>query len=417
MSPVALISLLLAGRLRVSTQEVVTPAAKAAPDAGKLLLACWFWLAAVAAAALLARFQGGAQRPIAVAAALGFSPALAGFALAPRIGARPALIWLMAVWLGAGAGLVAMSGGAQSSLLVLLGMGPLLALTFARDWVWPSVIGGALGYAAAIGVAPSFAAAELGVFAPALALAAVALAVAFAAFGRGAQTASASARSIAEVSHELRTPLTHILGFSEMIERQIYGPIGERYVEYAGLIRTSGTHLLEMVNDLLDLSRIDAGRYDLKAETFDVRTVVDDVVKQFSVAAQQKNIALAAAAPDVPLSIRADARAVRRMLINTVGNAIKFTPAGGRVVVAVKPEGGAVVLDTIDNGPGIPAAERARLGGAYERGASGDAAEGTGLGLSLVRALAALHGGALSFHDAPGGGALVRVTLPILQRS
>jgi cell cycle sensor histidine kinase DivJ len=219
---------------------------------------------------------------------------------------------------------------------------------------------------------------------------------------------------IAEVSHELRTPLTHILGFSEMIEREIFGPAGERYVEYAGLIRKSGNHLLSLVNDLLDLSRLEAGRYDLDAEDFDARSIVEEVVRLSADAAVKKTIALGMVTPEQPLQVRADARALRRMLINTLGNALKFTPEGGRVMVTARAEGGALVLETIDNGPGIPEAERATLGTAYERGSGGARAEGTGLGLALVRALAALHSGSLSFHDAPGGGALVRVTLPVL---
>src|SRR5262249_46172264 len=138
MSPVALISLLLAGPLRVSTQQVVTPAAKAAPEAGKLLLACWFWLVAVAAAALLAWTNGAAQRPIAVAAALALTPALVCFALAPRLRGREAYA-IVAVWLGAAAGLVAMSGGAASPLLVLLAAGPVLTLALFRGALWPSL--------------------------------------------------------------------------------------------------------------------------------------------------------------------------------------------------------------------------------------------------------------------------------------
>ncbi|MEZ6024257.1 MAG: ATP-binding protein [Hyphomonadaceae bacterium] len=102
------------------------------------------------------------------------------------------------------------------------------------------------------------------------------------------------------------------------------------------------------------------------------------------------------------------------MLINTVGNAIKFTPEGGRVMVTAAAAESALVLEPIDNGPGIPEAERETLGQEFERGSGGAKAEGTGLGLALVRALAGLHGGALSFHEAPGGGALVRITLPVL---
>jgi signal transduction histidine kinase len=414
MSPVALISLLLAGPLRVSTQQVVTPAAKAAPNAEKLLLVCWFWLAAVAVAALLAWATGAAQRPIAVAAALALSPALVGFALAPRLGGRQAY-GVVAVWLGVAGALVALTGGAGSPLVLLLAAGPLLALGLREGSLWPSLGLAGFAWAGAIVFAPK-APAALGIFPSVLALAGLALVIAIAGFGGRPSRARAAmaAHAIAEVSHELRTPLTHILGFSEMIERQIFGPIGERYVEYAGLIRASGAHLLEMVNDLLDLSRIDAGRYELHLEAFDLSSAIEEVVRQFAVSAANKSIALGMTTPDTPLKVRADRRAMRRILINTLGNAIKFTPEGGRVLVSAGVKSGAVELDTIDNGPGIPEAERARLGAAFERGGSGDNVEGAGLGLSLVRALAHLHGGTLSFHEATGGGALVRVTLPIL---
>jgi cell cycle sensor histidine kinase DivJ len=346
-------------------------------------------------------------------------PALTGFVCAPKLAQTNTVGLVIAVWLGAAGGLVAMSAGAFSPLVVLFAAGPALAAGLGRPWLWPSLGGAVACYLAALATAPWFASAELGLFGPAMALAATGLVALFAGLRRGpfGAVAVAASRAIAEVSHELRTPLTHILGFSEMIERQIYGPIGERYVEYAGLIRASGAHLLEMVNDLLDLSRIDAGRYELKIERFDIRDVIAEIVRQFSVAAAQKPIALGMRTPAAPLLVNADVRAVKRILINTVGNAIKFTPEGGRVIVSADEDEGALVLDTTDNGPGIPEAERARLGGAYERGAGGAAAEGTGLGLSLVRALAALHGGALSFHEAPGGGALVRVTLPIIAKA
>ena len=133
-----------------------------------------------------------------------------------------------------------------------------------------------------------------------------------------------------------------------------------------------------------------------------------------NVDAEKKQIALGMITPEAPLMVRADQRALKRMLINTAGNAIKFTPEGGRVFVTAARGDGALVLETIDNGPGIPEAEREKLGVAYERGSGGARAEGTGLGLSLVRALAGLHGGALSFHDAQEGGALVRISLPVL---
>lgn len=231
---------------------------------------------------------------------------------------------------------------------------------------------------------------------------------------RWAARGEAMSRRVAEISHELRTPLTHILGFSEMIQSEIFGPVGERNKEYAGMIRASGGHLLELVNDLLDLSKIEAGRYQLELEAFDARAIVDEVVRLSADSAARKHIAVLAHTPIAPLNVRADPRALRQILLNTVGNAIKFTPEHGRIDLRARAEAGALVLDTVDSGPGISEAERARLGHAYEQGEAGAHAQGTGLGLALVRALAGLHGGGLSFHDAPEGGALVRVTLPVL---
>ncbi|MGE3142711.1 MAG: sensor histidine kinase [Hyphomonadaceae bacterium] len=228
------------------------------------------------------------------------------------------------------------------------------------------------------------------------------------------QRTQATSDRVAEISHELRTPLTHILGFAEMMQTQVFGPLEDRYVAYATLIRNSGLHLLELINGLLDLSKIEAGRYELELASFDVRDIVRDVLAVSAGGAAPRQIALIEETPPAPLRVRADARAMRQMLLNTVGNAIKFSPDQGRVTLSARAENGRLVLDTIDTGPGIPAEERDRLGKRYERGAASEGIEGTGLGLALVRALADLHGGALSFHDAPGGGALVRLDLPVL---
>ncbi len=169
----------------------------------------------------------------------------------------------------------------------------------------------------------------------------------------GARIVSAARieRRVAELAHELRTPLTHILGFSEMIERQVFGPVQEKYVEYAGLIRTSGAHLLELSNDMLDLSRIDAGRYSLTLERFDARDVVDEIVRASEVSAKTKAIALSTSLPETTLLVCADRRALMRILLNTIGNALKFTPEGGRVEVRAFDDQGVLVIETIDNGP------------------------------------------------------------------
>ena len=314
------------------------------------------------------------------------------------------------------AGLVAGSGGATSPLAASFIVAPAWAVALGRRWAPETGAAAVLAYALAAAFSGMHRGGDLGALPEILSVAALAFAAGLMAIGQGARGVSfgAASQRIAEVSHDLRTPLTHILGFSEMIERQIFGELSARYVEYAGLIRRSGNHLLELVNDLLDLSKIEAGRYDLELEAFNVSDVVAEVVRLSNDSAERKQIAIGVVTPPEPLQVRADVRAVRRMLMNVVGNAIKFTPEGGRVMVTASAAQGALVIETIDTGPGIPVEERETLGQAYERGSGGARAEGTGLGLSLVRALAALHGGALSFHEAPGGGALVRITLPVL---
>lgn len=416
MSPLPLRTVLLGVSLSVSTQRAVTTPANAALNAVSVGLACWFWLAGATACALLAWLAGADARLTAGAAALAVSPSLAGFILMPRLGSRIADAGLIAVWIVAATGLAAGTGGAASPLAAAFAIPPALALALGRRWAPEAGAASVLGYALAAGLALMDAgAAPAGGLPEMLAVLSLAFAAGLMALGqRGSAPARAQAmsRRVAEVSHELRTPLTHILGFSEMIERQIFGEIGARYVEYAGLIRKSGAHLLNLVNDLLDLSKIEAGRYELELEEFDARAIVEEVVRMSTDAADKKSIALGMITPETPLLVTADPRAVRRMLINTVSNAIKFTPEGGRVFVSAEAREGMLVLDTSDSGPGIPEAERSRLGQDYER-IAGTKSEGAGLGLSLVRGLAALHGGDLSFHDAPEGGALVRVRLPL----
>jgi signal transduction histidine kinase len=372
-------------------------------------------MAAVAGAGLSAWLNGGERSAVAGASALALAPALAGFILVPRLGRKWVDVGFLASWLLAAIGLVTGSGGALSPLATLFAVPPALALALGRRWAPEAGAAAVLSYAAAAVLARG--APELGLapFQQVLSVVALTFAAGLMALGQaGGGRDHAMGQRIAEVSHELRTPLTHILGFSEMIERQLFGEIGARYVDYAGLIRRSGAHLLGLVNDLLDLSKIEAGRYDLVMEAFDIGAAVEDVVRLSVDAAQKKEIALGMVTPQPPLIVRADERAVKRMLINTVSNALKFTPEGGRVMVTAEARDGVLVLETSDTGPGIPEAERELLGQPYERGAGGARAEGTGLGLALVRALARLHGGALSLHDAPGGGALVRVTLPVL---
>jgi signal transduction histidine kinase len=403
----------------VSTQTAVTTPAKAAPRVVLLAWACWLWLAGVSGTAALAFFNGAEPRSLAWAAALAIAPAFTSFMLLPRLGGKWAALSLLLVWLLSTIGLIAGTGGAASPLTAMLLVAPALALAIKRPWAAELGAGAVLGFAVAALLALGEPAHALGPFPETLSVVAIALAAGLMALSRHepAPREQAMGARIAEVSHELRTPLTHILGFSEMIERQLFGEIGGRYVEYAGLIRKSGAHLLGLVNDLLDLSKIEAGRYEIVREEFDVRGVIEDVVRVSIDAAEKKQIALGMVTPEAPLLVHADARAVTRMLINTIGNAIKFTPEGGKVVVSASVVDGALRLDTLDNGPGFPEGERDKLGQAFERGSGGARAEGTGLGLALVRALCDLHGGTMSLLDAPGGGALVRVVLPVVRAS
>lgn len=379
-------------------------------------MAAWIWLGVSVVLAAIA-WKNGLQPSVAASFfAIAAFPALATFVLLPALNRSVGAAMVLSVWLASVTVLAAATGGALSPLVA--GYALVVALCSLSKPAWVAETGAAavLAYASAalIGARGGAPLDDFGGWTQMMAVAYLTFSAALIASApRGVARAQVEQR-LAEVAHELRTPLTHILGFSEMIERQVFGPAHEKYVEYAGLIRTSGTHLLDLSNDMLDMSRIEAGRYPLTGERFDARDVVTEVVTVSAASAQGKDIALVTTLPDQALQVLADRRALKRILINAVGNAIKFTPDGGRIEVRGLAQDGALVLETIDNGPGISAAEKARLGRAYERGASGLGVEGAGLGLSLVRALAALHGGRLSFDDAPGGGAVVRVTLPVL---
>jgi signal transduction histidine kinase len=386
-----------------------------------LIAALWAWMGGAVFVGFLSWAHGGEASAVAAASALALAPAFAGFILAPRLDEGWATAGLLAAWLVSAAGLIAGTGGAGSPLAASVLVAPALAHALGYGRIAEAGAGAVLAYAGGAVAAWMFGIYEpVGPFPPLMAAAAIVFAGGLlviapkpAADEAPAREAEVS-RRLAEVSHELRTPLTHILGFAEIIEKELFGAIGARNVEYAGLIRVSGGHLLHLVNDLLDLSKIDAGRYDLDLELFDVRAIIDEVLRLSADAAARKQIVLSTDPHGSPLPVRADVSAFRRMLTNTVSNALKFTPENGRVTIEARASGNRLVIDTLDTGPGIPEAERDRLGEPYVRGASGAQAEGTGLGLSLVRALAQLHGGALSFHDAPGGGALVRIEAPVM---
>jgi two-component system, cell cycle sensor histidine kinase DivJ len=230
------------------------------------------------------------------------------------------------------------------------------------------------------------------------------------------EQSKSKSRFLANMSHELRTPLNAIIGFSDMIRQEVFGPVGHtRYREYAGHINASGQHLVDMISDLLDMSKIEAGKFKLSLKPVELTPVIDEAIEMLKLQAQEAGVGVTALlSRDVP-SPMADRRAVKQIMLNLLSNAIKFTPAQGRVSVSARRDCMNVVIDVRDTGVGIPAADLERIGKPFEQSGDPlrDMQKGTGLGLSLVAALAGLHGGRMEIDSAPGDGTTVSVTLPI----
>jgi len=220
---------------------------------------------------------------------------------------------------------------------------------------------------------------------------------------------------LATMSHELRTPLNAIIGFSELMHRKLFGPLGdERYHEYSGLIQGAGHHLLSLINDVLDMSKIEAGKFELQRQTFDIREIVSDCTALMHDRAKRNGVSLTEDIPSSSLKVDADRRALKQILLNLLSNAVKFTPAGGHVTVRARSENDALVLSVEDTGIGIPPEHVHHLGNPFiqVRSSAGAAHEGTGLGLALVRALAEVHGGKLRIDSILNHGTTVSVIIP-----
>jgi len=224
---------------------------------------------------------------------------------------------------------------------------------------------------------------------------------------------SGKSRFLANMSHELRTPLNTIMGFSDIMRARLFGPLPTKYAEYADLIHESGRHLLDLINDLLDVSKIEAERFQLQVEVLDAREPVSAALRLMRVQADDAGLSLRATLPNEPLDIEADPRALKQITLNLLSNALKFTPRGGQVTLNLAGQGDALELSVADTGMGIAPEDLKRLGRPYEQaGDAGQRARGTGLGLSLVRGFAELHGGEMIIESTLGEGTSVLVRLP-----
>ena len=244
---------------------------------------------------------------------------------------------------------------------------------------------------------------------------------------RGREEAEAANRAksqfLANMSHELRTPLNAILGFSEIISSRIFEKDNERNIEYASLIHTSGKHLLELINDVLDLAKIEAGRWQLQEAPINLHGLASDTLQQVMWRAQNDKIILENAIDPALESVYADERSIKQILLNLLSNAVKFTPENGTVrVFAHRHADGGMLVGVSDTGIGIAPEDQSKVFDSFGQGKHDVAIadKGTGLGLTIVRGLAEAHGGSVRLESEVGVGTTVILRLPaarVMQRN
>lgn len=220
----------------------------------------------------------------------------------------------------------------------------------------------------------------------------------------------AKSEFLGRMSHELRTPLHAIIGFSEIMAQGLFGPLGDpRYQQYAKDILASGQLLLDLINDILDMAKIEAGKFDLAPRPLDPLDAIEEAMQLVKRRAEEKSLQLLVDAPGMP-DIEADHRAVKQMLLNLLSNAVKFTDKGG-VMVEGRVSESHIILRVIDTGRGIPREHLTRLAHPFEQVARDY--PGTGLGLALTRSLAEMHGGRIAIESQEGKGTVVTIVLPL----
>ena len=232
---------------------------------------------------------------------------------------------------------------------------------------------------------------------------------------RAEKASRAKSAFLANMSHELRTPMNAIIGFAEVITKQMMGPLQPvRYAEYANDILRSGQHLLSLINDLLDLAKIEAGRMSLNRDVIDLRASLTDAAKVFETDAQHAGVAIAVKARD-GMGIHADRRALRQMLLNLISNALRFTLSGGSIAVSAETTDKELLITVADTGRGIAPETLERLMEPFVQGfeAAVRGQQGTGLGLSITRKLIELHGGRFTIQSTVGVGTRATLAFPI----
>ena len=224
----------------------------------------------------------------------------------------------------------------------------------------------------------------------------------------------AKSEFLANMSHELRTPLNAILGFSEILQDQMFGPLGSaRYNEYAKDIHDSGKHLLNVINDILDMSKIEAGHMKLSCEQINLAPLIEECLRFTRIPAAQKNILVEQTIPS-DIKLNADRRAMKQIVLNLLSNAVKFTNDGGRIAVRTRRTEDAVMLVIADTGIGIPKSALSKIGQPFEQVQSQYAKSkgGSGLGLAISRSLTALHHGRMRIRSREGIGTVIAIRIP-----